>query len=196
LACVKRVVFAFPLYSQLPSLHLSVCLSAQVSTLPIPAHATRQRAQVSIFHTVHHTYLILATLASSACLVSVFSASTSDSDPGPLLRWHGWTCHMYMGNIEGCTWSSAVVVVSRVRMIMSESMQLATPLSLVGATDTAIPNTYLASNRRRRNSREPPPLQKKKRKGKETKQMGTFIPRSSCCAVLCCGVAWRGARPV
>jgi hypothetical protein len=51
---------------------------------------------------------------------------------------------MYMGNIEGCTWSSAVVVVSRVKTRMSESMQLATPLSLVGAADTATPNTYLA----------------------------------------------------
>jgi hypothetical protein len=103
-----------------------------------------------------------------------------------------------MGNIEGCTWSSAVVVVSRVKTRMSESMQLATPLSLVGATDTATPNTYLASNRRRRRgivaNRRPFKKTKKRRNRKETKQTSTSIPHSSCCAVLCCAVAWREAR--
>jgi hypothetical protein len=102
---------------------------------------------------------------------------------------------MYMGNIEGCTWSSAVVVVSRVKTRMSESMQLATPLSLVGATDTATPNTYLASNRRRRRgivaNRRPFKKNKKKKKQERNETDEHIYPAFVvlCCAVLCCGVA-------
>jgi hypothetical protein len=53
---------------------------------------------------------------------------------------------MYMGNIEGCTWSSAVVVVfvSRVGMKISGLMQYTAPLPRVGVIDTVMRNTYLA----------------------------------------------------